>query len=85
MRLALLPLSLSLAGCSDLYFALFGPSDEQLAQQCGVSTSELKQARSRVKGMEAYKGADLGRCSLIKDDSGYVAVVSVSEPPPAKP
>jgi hypothetical protein len=77
----LLSLLLALGGCSDLYFALFGPSDEELAQQCVVSTSELKEVRARVKQMEPYKGADLGECSLIKDDTGHVAVVSIEEPP----
>ena len=84
MRAAVIVLSsLSLASCSDLYWALFGASNEKLAEQCGVSVAELQQMKSRVKTMEPYKGADLGKCSLIKDESGYVAVTQISEPPAA--
>ena len=80
----LIALALTVGGCSDLYWALFGPSEDELAQQCGVSKTELTRVRSEVKKGRPYGGRELGNCSLIKDDSGYVAVVSLEEPPAAK-
>lgn len=87
MKSGALPfIMISLGGCSDFYHDVFGPSDQQVAQFCGVSVPQLKQARLRVKKMESYKGASVGKCFLIKDDGGEVIATSITEtPPPATP
>jgi hypothetical protein len=63
-------LLVTLCGC--------GPSDEQLAQQCGVSVTDLKRTKSAVNAMQPYAGAELGKCSVFKDDSG-IEVASPEE------
>jgi hypothetical protein len=62
VKIAAAILLVSLSAC--------GPSDEQVAQQCGVSVADLKQTKSAVSSMQPYQGAELGKCSVIKDDSG---------------
>ena len=61
-----------LSGCNDVFSLVFGPTDEEQAASCGVSVQELKATKARVKSMQPYGGADLGRCGVIKDDSGVV-------------
>ena len=65
---------LTLTACDDLYSVIFGPSTEEQARGCGVSVKELEGAKSRVRNMLPYAGEDVGRCGVIKDDSGTVVV-----------
>ena len=69
----------ALASCNDLYSLLFGPTADEQARNCGVSVEQLKSTKTRVENMRPYRGADLGRCSVIKDDSGIVVAFRGNE------
>jgi len=76
--MALLPLAV---GACDLLHDR--PSDEELAAFCGVALPEFKVARSEIKKAKPYQARDIGKCSLIRDDTGKVVVTSVQWPPKA--
>jgi hypothetical protein len=56
-----------------------GSNDRDVARQCGVSLADLERTKAAVSTMQPYAGAELGKCSVIKDDSGVEVI-----PPEAK-
>jgi hypothetical protein len=76
---------LSLGGCRDLYWLLFGPSNSELAAFCRVSKQNLIATKAQVKQLEPYQSRPLGRCTVMRGDGkSDVAVMAISEPPGAK-
>jgi hypothetical protein len=76
-------LAVLLSGCSELYSLLFAPSDKEIASHCGVTEAELKRAKLQAKELRPYKGRELGTCSIMVDETGHVAVMSIELPPKA--
>jgi len=74
--------ALALSGCG-IVLGRDEPTDDQLAQFCGVSVGEFKKASAELKMAKPYDGREVGQCTLIKDDTGKVVTASIRQPPKA--
>ncbi|GLR46894.1 hypothetical protein [Sphingomonas astaxanthinifaciens] len=85
--LALLAL-LSLGACDDLEQVIASfrtPSNEEIAQGCGVTVDQFQKAKAEALRKKPYDGVDFGRCSALKNEAGSgVTIISMQLPPEAK-